>query len=418
MKILVIGSGGREQAIASKIASSEDVEKVYIIPGGKGLGEVGDVINLNLNYQSFDELALFAKNENIYLTIVGPDQALADGIVDVFEKHDLKIFGPSQKASKIESSKEFGKLIMEKADIPTAEYKSFTDSDSAQKFINEISWSGIVVKKDGLALGKGVIVCESKTHAKEVVLQFLESDESQKIIVEEFLEGPEVSHFALCDGNSFYRLGMACDYKRIRDDNHGPNTGGMGAYSPADWISEDELNLIEEKCVQPLISKMKEEGVPFKGVLFTGLMRTKDGPKVLEYNARFGDPETQCLLPLVDEDLLPIIENCIIGKGETRPIEMKGLSSVHLVAASYGYPGTEGVPVRKGDEIFLKNILPETHLFFAGVKKENERLFTNGGRVIGLTTLGKDREEAREKAYIEINKIEFQDMQYRSDIGK
>lgn len=418
---MVIGTGGRESALAWKLAQSKKVSKVYFAPGTKGFKEDGKIQYLN-DFQGNDYKGLcnFALKEKIDLTVVGPDQALADGCVDIFESKKLNVFGPTQSAARAESSKDFSKELMVSANIPTAEYKSFEREVEAKAFIESVNWEGIVVKKDGLALGKGVVVCDTKEHAISTVEQFFAED-PQKLVIEEKLVGKEVSYFCLCDGKTFYTLGHACDYKRIRDNDEGPNTGGMGAYCPADWLEQIQCEEIEQRIIQPFVSKMEEIGATFKGTLFVGLIITKDGPKVLEFNVRFGDPETQAILPLLDdeEDLFQILLNCTQGKADRRVIKLKAGSAVHLVTAAKGYPGTEGIPVKKGDKITIERSFDDsTSIFLAGVKKENEDLFTNGGRVLGITSIEKDRETARKTAYEAVKKVCFDDMQFRSDIGK
>ncbi len=420
MKVLVIGSGGRESALAWKLAQSSKVNKVYIASGTQGAGTRDKVEHLNnLSSNNYEELANFALKEKIDLTVVGPDQALADGCVDIFKSKKLRVFGPSQAAAEAESSKAFAKNIMVAANIPTAEYRTFENPGEAVLFIDAVEWDGVVVKKDGLALGKGVVVCQSKDQAKEVARLFLEDPACEKIVVEELLVGKEVSYFCLCDGKTFYTLGHACDYKRIRTNDEGPNTGGMGAYCPADWLSDFHEDEIEQRVIQPFIHEMSNRGKHFMGTLFVGLIMTANGPKVLEFNVRFGDPETQAILPLLDEDLFDLLMNCCEGKAERRRCKLKPGSSVHVVAAAQGYPGTEGEPVRKGDEIEIKpDELRGSHLFLAGVKIEDGKYITNGGRVLGLTQVAKDRKEARKNIYEGIRGVKFEGMQFRSDIGR
>lgn len=420
MKVLVIGSGGRENALSWKLAESKKVTKVYFASGTKGMSEDGKIIHLNeLASNDYEGLASFAQKEKIDLTVVGPDQALADGCVDIFQKKKLRVFGPTQAAAQAEASKDFAKEVMVGANIPTAEYKSFTNASEAILFIDSVEWSGVVVKKDGLALGKGVVVCESKEQAQTVARDFLESEDCDKIIVEELLVGREVSYFCLCDGKTFYTLGHACDYKRIRDNDEGPNTGGMGAYCPADWLSEMQQEEIEQRVIQPFIYEMEKRNAVFKGTLFVGFIMTENGPKVLEFNVRFGDPETQAMLPLLDEDLFEILMNCCDGKAERRRCKLKPGTAIHLVTAAHGYPGTEGIPVRKGDEIKIKqDELCGAKVFYAGVKKDGDKLFTNGGRVLGLTQVAKDRETAIKMIYQSVKGVSFQEMQFRGDIGK
>ena len=424
MKVLVIGNGGRENALAWKLSQSSLVTKVYWTSENfiteRGVLK-GNIQCLPIPPNSYSELAQFAQKNEITLTLVGPDQALADGVVDIFQRQGLKVYGPTAQAAQIETSKSFAKKVMEVAGIPTADYREFTDVDKAQIYLKKASNTQHVVKKDGLALGKGVVVCQNKEQAQEVVKQFMIQDKCPKIIIEECLTGKELSFFAICDGNSFISLGYATDYKRARDDNEGPNTGGMGAYALVEWPSPPLVEHIEKEIVQKLLDEMARRGIPFKGTLFAGLINTSEGIKVLEFNARFGDPETQALLPLVTEDFAQLMANAVEGKlhlRKNRSLQLLAQTSVHVVMAAHGYPGTEGIPVRKGDVISLSNPGENEFIFFAGVKKEQEKLLTSGGRVLGVTALAPDRESARKKAYGLVSKIHFEGMQFRKDIAQ
>jgi phosphoribosylamine--glycine ligase len=429
MKVLVIGSGGREHAIAWKLAQSALVEKVFLVPGNVGVSKENKVECIDISTSDFSRIYEFSKENKVQFVVVGPDQALADGAIDFFQSKGILAFGPRKDAAQIEWSKGFSKTLMKEAGIPTAKYEIFSQFAEAKKFLQEVSWGdGWVVKADGLALGKGVVVCTDREEAISVAQEFLEKNAhgaaGKTIVIEERLLGREVSHFALCDGTSAVTLGFACDYKRIFDGDQGPNTGGMGAYSPADWIPADTQNKVENEIVAPMMKILKSKGREYRGVLFSGLMITKSGPKVIEFNARFGDPETQCLLPLIDEDLLPWLmasaKGDLQGMGRSEILK-KSLCSVHVVLAAEGYPVS---PV-KGDfvEIPLENLQslqPQQtpKIFTAGIAKKEDRWITNGGRVLGVTALASIREKARKSAYELVEKVRFRGSQRRSDVGK
>ncbi len=419
MKVMIIGSGGRENAIAQAIAISSKVSKVFIVPGLKGMDTEGKISHKELDTKDHEGLIRFANDEGISFTIVGPEQALTEGIVDSFQENNLEIYGPSAKASELESSKIFAKKIMKLANVPTANYKAFENLESANLYIDQQNTEGFVIKKDGLAAGKGVAVCTSKEMAKESVHQFIKVDGCKKILIEELLEGKEISYFALCHDENYLTLGHAQDYKRIRDNDSGPNTGGMGAYAPVPWLSEKTEEIIKSDIIAPMLKEMKKQGIVFHGTLFIGLMITKQGPKVIEFNVRFGDPETQAILPLINEDFAVLIESVITGNFQSRSVNLSEKKSVHLVAAAYGYPGTEGLSVRKNDEVVTRlTKAPEQYLYYAGVKKEGNRLLTNGGRVLGVTACSESFHKARVMAYEMMNHICFEGMQYRKDIAK
>jgi phosphoribosylamine--glycine ligase len=421
MKLLVVGSGGREHALAWKLAQSPKVDRVLLAPGNPGAAEGEKLECVGISAADFSGIAGLCEERGIGLVVVGPDQALADGLVDFLSGRGIAAFGPVKAAAKLESSKAFAKEVMAAAGIPTARFEVITDFIAGQRFLANNPWpTGYVVKADGLALGKGVVVCANKNDAEATLKDFLSGAmgaAGKTIVLEERLEGPEVSAFHLCDGKNFRRLGFACDYKRLQDGNEGPNTGGMGCYSPADWLSSKMAEEIESSVVAPLLAEMNKRGVPYKGVVFTGLMITKTGAKVLEFNARFGDPETQTLMPLLAEDLLPWLEAAVSENLAGLPKEIKKHSgaSVHVVKAAAGYPASP----RKGDAISLPTEFPEgTELFFAGVSKSNSGFVTNGGRVLGITALGGNRAEARERAYAGISQVKFAGAQTRQDIGK
>ncbi|HEY8279888.1 MAG TPA: phosphoribosylamine--glycine ligase [Bdellovibrionota bacterium] len=429
MNLLVIGGGGREHALAWKLAQGSGVNRVYLTPGNPGMAIDEKLECTGIAAGEFASIASLVKEKNISFVVVGPDQAMADGAVDFLEAKGIPTFGPTKEASRIEWSKAYSKDLMRSAGIPTAKYETFDTAVAARKFLTEVEWAdGWVIKADGLALGKGVVVCSSREEALKTVDDFLAGSmgaAGKKIVVEERLIGREVSAFFLCDGEIGVPLGLACDYKRIFDNDEGPNTGGMGAFSPADWVEKDFVSRVGKEVTKPLLAAMKSRGSPFKGIVFIGLMVTEQGPKVLEFNARFGDPETQVLMPLIDEDLLLWLRAAREGKLSTMPPsgpKLKKVHGVHVVLAAAGYPGTP----KKGDAIAIDPSLVSpaswernsVKLFFAGVAKQGERLATNGGRVLGLTALAASREEARKKAYGELEKIKFSGAQRRTDVGR
>ncbi len=428
MKVLIIGSGGREHALADKIAESRLVSHIFLAPGLKATEIALSKKHQRLKFQCVDSsptdierLAEFALAQKVDLTVVGPEISLNAGLVDVFKEKKLTVFGPSQKAAQIECSKKFAKQIMMNAGLPTADFKSFTDLSEALQFVADTSWNKMVIKCDGLAAGKGVVVCEDKKQAVLSLNDFMKNQilgfNVSEILIEEYLEGPEVSVFALCDGERITYITSACDHKRLRNRNEGPNTGGMGVVSPAPWFTEADEIFAIEKIFKPVAAEMKNNKTPFMGVLFAGLMKTKSGFKVLEFNCRFGDPETQALMPLVDEDIFVCLKACAEGKLHQEKIKMKNEKSIHVVMAAHGYPGTEGIKVRFGDVITGLDHVSEP-LFFAGVRIENENYLTHGGRVLGITVIDDFYLHAKFKAYREISKIQFAGCQYRTDIGE
>lgn len=421
MKILIVGSGGREHALAWKILQSPLVKQVFVAPGNGGMfHKLPNLTQVEIKATDIESLLAFSLKEKIDLTIVGPENSLEKGIQDLFKANGLKVFGPSKAAAQLESSKTFAKEIMAYANVPTAAFKSFKTFQAAAEFIERTPWTQMVVKADGLAAGKGVVVCHDKATAFQAVKDFMVNDilgfKVQDLLIEEFLVGPEVSVFALSDGNNVTFLGTAGDHKRLRDNDQGPNTGGMGVISPSPFFTEGDEDIVMNKIIKPTVAEMKKRGTPFSGVLFAGLMKTPHGFKTLEFNVRFGDPETQALMTLIDEDIVPLFQACAEGVLHNTSVKMKNEKAIHVVMAAHGYPGTEGVAVRSGDEIALPVEL-KTKIFFAGVDRKDSRLLTAGGRVLGLTALAETYTEARDKAYADVAKIKFDGAQFRTDIG-
>lgn len=426
LKLLVIGGGGREHAIAWRLSQDQGVEKVYLCPGNPGIAADARLECTGLGAGEFDRIAAFAKDKGVSFVVVGPDQALADGAVDYLESRALPAFGPSKQASRIEWSKAYSKDLMKAAGIPTARFETFTSAAAARSFLEGVEWgSGWVIKADGLALGKGVVVCSDRAEALRSSDEFfsgLHGEAGKKIVVEERLGGREVSAFFFCDGESGAPLGMACDYKRIFEGDRGPNTGGMGAFTPADWLPPGFLARVAQEVTKPLLREMNARGNPFKGMLFIGLMVEGNDARVLEFNARFGDPETQALLPMLAEDLYPWLRASRDGRLGNLPStgpRMKAGAAVHVVAAAPGYPGTP----RKGDSITVDPAFENSwaqhgvKLFFAGVSRSGGLLNTNGGRVLGVTAVASTREEARMKAHEWSARVSFAGAQRRTDVG-
>ncbi len=420
MNVLVIGSGGREHAFAWKIAQSNLVDKVYVAPGNGGTANEVKCENLNIAVNDFDALIDFVKNNKIDLTVVGPEDPLAAGIVDAFEKEGLKIFGPNKDAAQLEASKAFAKEIMIAADIPTAFYKKFDNFEDSEKYIYEKS-APIVVKADGLAAGKGVTVAMTKDEAinalKEIFIDDIFGKAGSTVVIEEFLKGEEASYLAFSDGETVLPLASSQDHKPAYDGDKGPNTGGMGAYSPAPVVTDEIFNFATEKIAYPLIKEMKKRGIVFKGIIYAGLMITDDGVKVLEFNARMGDPETQPVLMRMKSDIIPVIEAAIDGKLNEIKLEWYDEATVCVVMASGGYPKS----YEKGYEITGIEDAEKSEnikVFHAGTKIENGKLINSGGRVLGVTARHKDLKVAIQDAYKAVEKINWKDVFYRKDIGK
>jgi phosphoribosylamine--glycine ligase len=418
MKVFVIGSGGREHAIVKKIADSPKVSKIYCAPGNAGIAEDAECINIaSTNLQG---LADFAEKEAIDLTIVGMDDPLVAGIVDVFEKRNLRIFGPRKNAAIIEGSKAFSKNLMKKYGIPSAAYEIFENAEDAIKYL-KTSRFPIVLKADGLALGKGVLICKDFTEAEKGVKLIMKDRQfgaaGDRLVIEEFMTGREVSVLAFCDGARILPMTSAQDHKRAKDGDQGLNTGGMGTFSPSPFYTKEIDTYCKEKIYQPTIDAMKLEGRDFVGILYFGLMLTGDGPKVVEYNARFGDPEAQVILPRMKNDLIEVCEACIDGRLDQITLEFEDNAAVCVILASDGYPQhyEKGYPIHGLEKFKNKE---DYYVFHAGTRKEGEVIVTNGGRVLGVTAKGKDLQEARVKAYEATAWIDFDNKYMRTDIGK
>lgn len=419
MKVLVVGGGGREHAICWKISKSSKVSKIYCAPGNAGIAEVAECVNIKA--MEFDKLAAFAKDNQIDLTVVGMDDPLVGGIVDVFEAEGLRVFGPRKNAAILEGSKAFSKDLMKKYHIPTAAYETFTSPEEAKKYL-ETSKYPIVLKADGLALGKGVLICETKEDAmagvNELMLDKKFGSAGNTIVVEEFMTGREVSVLSFVDGNTIKIMSSAQDHKRAKDGDQGLNTGGMGNFSPSPFYTDEVDAFCKKYVYQATVDAMKAEGRPFKGVIFFGLMLTPEGPKVLEYNARFGDPEAQVVLPRMKNDIIDVFEACIDGTLDQIDLQFEDNACVCVVLASDGYP----LAYEKGFEITgMENFKDKDgyYLFHAGSKfDENGKIVTNGGRVLGVTATGKTLKEARANAYKATEWVNFDNKYMRHDIGK
>lgn len=414
MKVLVVGRGGREHAICRKVSESPLVEKVFAAPGNDGMTDVAELVPINENEQ--EKLVQFVKEQEIGLTIIGPEAPLLEGLADRFREAGLKVFGPDQKAAEIEGSKSFAKNLMQKYGIPTAEFEVFTDYEKAKAYIEKVG-APIVIKADGLAAGKGVTVAmtmeEALTSLKEMMVDAKFGEASEKVVIEEFLTGEEFSLLALVNGETFVPLEIAQDHKRAYDHDEGPNTGGMGSYSPVPQIGDDTVKAAVETIVEPTVKAMVSEGRPFVGVLYAGLIKTDRGPKVIEFNARFGDPEAQVVLPRMKSDLVQVILDILDGK--TPEIEWDEEAMLGVVVASKGYPAAyEKGAVLKG----LDRISPDCYIFHAGTKKNEDGEFvTNGGRVLLVGAKSPSLAEAQEKVYKELEKLDCDGVFYRKDIG-
>lgn len=418
MKILIVGSGGREHAIAWKVAQSPKAEKIYCAPGNAGIAEYAECVDIGA--MEFEKLVAFAKEKEIDLTIVGMDDPLVGGIVDAFEAEGLRVFGPRKNAAILEGSKAFSKDLMKKYGIPTAAYETFDDPEAALSYL-ETARFPIVLKADGLALGKGVLICNTPEEARDGVRQIMQDKKfgcaGNQMVIEEFMTGREVSVLSFVDGKTIKTMASAQDHKRAKDGDQGLNTGGMGNFSPTPFYTPEIDAFCQKYIFQPTVAAMASEGRPFKGVIFFGLMLTEDGPKVLEYNARFGDPEAQVVLPRMKNDIIDVMEACVDGTLDQIKLEFEDNAAVCVVLASEGYP----VSYEKGFGItgFDKFDNENTFCFHAGTARNAEgKIVTNGGRVLGITAKGKDLKDARAKAYAATEWIQFRNKYMRHDIGK
>lgn len=415
MKILVIGSGGREHALCWKLAQHPDAE-IYAAPGNIGMIDVATLVNIKVD--DIQGLVDFAKAEAIDLTVVGPELPLTLGVVDAFQEAGLACFGPNKAAARLEGSKAFSKELMKKYNIPTAAFDTFTEVAPAKAFVDEIGVP-CVVKADGLAAGKGVIICMTRDEADKAIEDMLADhafgDASATIVIEEYMEGPEVSVLAFADGKHVLPMVSAQDHKRIFDGDKGPNTGGMGAYSPAPVYTEELSKLVNETIIAPTIAAMAAEGAPFTGILYTGLMLTEKGPRVLEYNVRFGDPETQPIMVRMKSDIVDLFQACLDGTLDQTTLEWYDEAAVCVIMASGGYPASseKGVPIHGLDTIAEE----EAIVFHSGTALKDDQIVTNGGRVLGVTAKDTTIKGAIDKAYAAVEKITFDHMQFRRDIG-
>ncbi|MEY2564625.1 MAG: phosphoribosylamine---glycine ligase [Verrucomicrobiota bacterium] len=416
MKILVVGSGGREHALAWKLKQSSGVDRIFCAPGNAGIAGIAD--NVAIAASDLPALVRFAKQNEIGLTVVGPDDPLAAGIVDLFETEGLRVFGPTKSAARLESSKIFAKEMMRRNKIPTARGAAFEKFEAALAFVGAARFP-LVIKADGLALGKGVIIAPDAAAAREAIASMMNErrfgDAGARLLIEECLTGTECSLHALVDGKSFRMLATARDHKRAYDGDRGPNTGGMGAFSPADNFGPEPQAAFERQVMQPLLAGLNESGVQFRGLLFPGLMITPDGPRVLEFNCRFGDPETQAILPRLKSDLLELLEATIDGTLNRATIEWDERAAVTVVLASGGYPDKYeiGKPISG-----LETACPQAvYIFHAGTRRENGNIVTSGGRVLAVTALGGTLACARARAYEAVSQIDFDGCHYRRDIA-
>ena len=417
MRILVVGGGGREHTLVWKLASSPLVDKLFAAPGNAGMAELAECVDIKV--EDLTRLADFAQKNSVDLTVVGPELPLTLGIVDEFEKRNLKILGPTKLAAEIEGSKVFAKEFMKKYHIPTASFKIFDKPEEASNFVRS-SDLPLVIKADGLAAGKGAVIVEDTSSAlstiKKIMVDKIFGEAGSRIVVEDFLEGEEVTVLAFTDGETIFPMSSSQDHKKIFEGNRGPNTGGMGAYAPTTMVEDRMMWRIHNEILEPAVNGLKREGKTFKGILYAGLMITDIGPKVMEFNCRFGDPETQVILPLLKSDLAEIFLSIVDGELSLQEVEWNDNFAVCVVLASAGYPGK----YEKDKEIRGLNRAKQTEdvlIFHAGTKKQKGGIFTNGGRVLGVTATDKSMEKAIQKAYSAVDKIEFEGMQYRKDIG-
>ncbi len=419
MKVLIIGSGGREHAIAWKVAQNPQVEKIYCAPGNGGIGQVAECVPIGA--MEFDKLAAFAKEREIDLTIVGMDDPLVGGVVDVFEKEGLRVFGPRKNAAILEGSKAFSKDLMKKYNIPTAAYENFDNPEDAISYLKEKAEFPIVLKADGLALGKGVLICNTLEEAEEgvktIMLDKKFGSAGNTLVIEEFMTGREVSVLSFVDGKTIKTMTSAQDHKRAKDGDQGLNTGGMGTFSPSPFYTKEIDEFCQKNIYQPTVDAMAAEGREFKGIIFFGLMLTEKGPKVLEYNARFGDPEAQVVIPRMKNDMVEVCQACIDGTLDQIELEFEDNAAVCVVLASDGYPVSyeKGFPIEGLENFEGKE---GYYVFHAGTALKDGKIVTNGGRVLGVTAKGADLKEARKNAYAATEWIQFENEYMRHDIGK
>lgn len=415
MKVLVIGSGGREHALLWKLSQSPSVTDVYVVPGNDGMSDVASLIPIKGN----DDIIDFARLMQVDLTVAGPETVLTEGLADEFEKRGMAFFGPSKAAARIEGSKGFAKALMKKYGIPTAAYETFDDEEKAIAYLKANDTYPIVIKADGLASGKGVIIAQSEEEAIDTVKDMLEghtfSGAGRSVVIEEFMEGEEASMLCFCDGTNVVPMISAQDHKRIFDFDKGPNTGGMGAYAPAPVMTKEMCEEVNVRILRPIVAAMKKEGYPFKGCLYAGLMITSEGPKVVEFNCRFGDPETEAVLPLFDGDLARVMLDCVHGTLSDDAVVWKKACAVDVVLASEGYPASHSSgEVISGIEDAKK---AGCLVFHAGTVKKNGQYVVNGGRVLNVVALADTLAEAKAKAYEGVSRISWRGMQYRHDIA-
>lgn len=415
MKVLVIGSGGREHALLWKLSQSPSVTDVYVVPGNDGMSDVASLIPIKGN----DDIIDFARLMQVDLTVAGPETVLTEGLADEFEKRGMAFFGPSKAAARIEGSKGFAKALMKKYGIPTAAYETFDDEEKAIAYLKANDTYPIVIKADGLASGKGVIIAQSEEEAIDTVKDMLEghtfSGAGRSVVIEEFMEGEEASMLCFCDGTNVVPMISAQDHKRIFDFDKGPNTGGMGAYAPAPVMTKEMCEEVNVRILRPIVAAMKKEGYPFKGCLYAGLMITSEGPKVVEFNCRFGDPETEAVLPLFDGDLARVMLDCVHGTLSDEAVVWKKACAVDVVLASEGYPASHSSgEVISGIEDAKK---AGCLVFHAGTIKKNGQYVVNGGRVLNVVALADTLVEAKAKAYEGVSRISWRGMQYRHDIA-
>ncbi len=417
MKVLIVGGGGREHAIATAVAKSDKVDKIYCAPGNAGIAKLAELVPIGV--MEFDQLADFATEKKIDFAIIGPDDPLVGGIVDVFEKRGIKTFGPRQNAAILEGSKAFSKDLMKKYNIPTAQYENFDDPEKALAYLENAKMP-IVLKADGLALGKGVLICntleEAKAGINTIMIDKKFGKSGNTVVIEEFMTGREVSVLSFVDGKTIKTMSSAQDHKRAKDNDEGLNTGGMGNFSPSPFYTDEVDDFCRKHIYQATVDAMAKEGRTFKGVIFFGLMLTEDGPKVLEFNARFGDPEAQVVLPRLKNDIIDVMIACCDGKLADLDLQFSDEAAVCVVLASDGYPEhyEKGFPIT-GFEAFEGK--SDYFCFHAGTKFEGDKIVTNGGRVLGITALGKNVPEARAKAYEAVKWIDFENKYMRTDIG-